>query len=143
MLILLGSTFFISRLLAFLICILPSSHSNSEDHSYNFLKFHKSMTNMMRTCLVFASPVLLTSHNLLQGYFNDDSFQLHQKDPDIGSQKSSLFWAYGKFGCSLSQIYASFYIMICSKDFCFFLFCFLFFLKLFSMIAHSRQTKMI
>ena len=35
------------------------------------------------------------------GYINDEAMQLHQKAPDIVSQKMPLFGAYAKFGCSL------------------------------------------
>ena len=36
--------------------------------------------------------VLPTSHKPLEGYFNDETFYLHQKDPDIVSQKNLSFW---------------------------------------------------
>ena len=65
MLIMLKFHLFISRLLEFLFCVLSSSHSNSESHSYNFLKFHESMTRRMRICLLCASPILPISHNPL------------------------------------------------------------------------------
>ena len=55
MLILLKFHFFISSLLDFLFCVLLSSHSNSENHSCNFLKFCESATNIMRLCLQWAS----------------------------------------------------------------------------------------
>ena len=42
------STFFISSLLDFLFSVLLSSHSNSENYSCSFLKFHEYMINMMR-----------------------------------------------------------------------------------------------
>ena len=35
--------------------------------------------------------VLPTSHKPLEGCFDDDTFQLHQKDPDIVFQKKILF----------------------------------------------------
>ena len=41
----------------FLFCFLSSSHWNSENHSLNCIKFHESMTNMMRICLLWASPL--------------------------------------------------------------------------------------
>ena len=47
--------------------------------------------------------VLPRSHNPRQRYFNNEAFQLIQKDPDIVSQEISLFGAYGKFGWSLPQ----------------------------------------
>ena len=43
------------ELLYFLFCFLSSSHWNSENHSWNCLTFHESMTNMIRTCLLRAS----------------------------------------------------------------------------------------
>ena len=46
----------ISNLLDFLYCVLSWSHSNWEDHSSGFLKFHECMTNMMRICLLLALP---------------------------------------------------------------------------------------
>ena len=61
--------------------------------------------------------ILPTSHNPVKVYFNDEAFQLHQIHHDIVSQKISLFWAYGKFGWSLPQNYASSCFMVCSKDF--------------------------
>ena len=74
----------------------------------------------MKICIYVVMFVLPTSHNPLQRYFNDEAYQLHQKDPDIVSQKLSLFGAYGKFGWSLPPIYTSLYFMICPKDFFFF-----------------------
>ena len=52
-----NSTFLSVELLDFLFCFLSSSHWNSENHSWNCLKFHESMTNMMRICLLWASPL--------------------------------------------------------------------------------------
>ena len=100
----------------------------------NFLKLHESITSMMRIFLLWESPVLLTSHSALQGYFNDEGFQLHQTDLDIVSQKILFLGPYGKIGCSLPQDYASLYFIICCKDF---------FWKHFSMMVYSRQTKII
>ena len=48
---------FISRLLGFPFCVLSSSHSNSENHSFNFLKLYQSMSNMMRICLPWVSLI--------------------------------------------------------------------------------------
>ena len=42
----------------FLFYVLPSSHSNSENCSSDFLKFHECMTNMMRICLLWTSPFI-------------------------------------------------------------------------------------
>ena len=52
--------------------------------------------------------ILLTSHNLLYGYINDKTIQLHQKEP---------LWAYGKSGSSLPQNYSNLCFMICCKEF--------------------------
>ena len=61
--------------------------------------------------------VLPRSHNPRQRYFNNEAFQLIQKDPDIVSQEISLFGAYGKFGWSLPQkrIFLKHFIMIIDK----------------------------
>ena len=48
-------TFFISSQLDFFFCFLFSSHSNSKNHSCNFLKCCEYMTNMVRMCLLWAS----------------------------------------------------------------------------------------
>ena len=61
-LILLKFHLFISILLDFLFCIMLSSYSNSENDSYNFLKFCESTTNMMAIFLPWASA----NRNLLR-----------------------------------------------------------------------------
>ena len=132
MLVLLKFHLFISTLLEFLFCVLSSSHSNSESHFYNFLKFHEYMTNMMRICLlqhhqccqhltIHPSDILVMKHF---SYTKEIMIQFLKKVPLLG--------AYAKFRCSLSQSYASVYFMICSKGV---------FLKHFSMKVHNRQTK--
>ena len=55
MIMLLKFHVFISRLLGFSFCVLSSSHSNSENHSFSFLKFYQSMSTMMRMCLLWVS----------------------------------------------------------------------------------------
>ena len=48
-----------------------------------------------------------TSQDPLEGFFNDDTFWLHQKYLNIVFQEMSLFVARGKFGCSLPQNFTS------------------------------------
>ena len=71
----------------------------------------------MQVCIYVAVFVLPASHNLLQGYFNNEAFQLHLNDSNIGSQKIPLLGAYGKFECSLPPNYATLCFMISSKHF--------------------------
>ena len=81
----------------------------------------------MQVCIYVVMFVLPTSQNPLYGYINGETIQLHQKDPDVVSQKISQ---KEKFGCSLPQNYAALCFRICSEDF-------------FSMVVHNRQTKVI
>ena len=76
--------------------------------------------------------VLPRSHNPRQRYFNNEAFQLIQKDPDIVSQEISLFGAYGKFGWNFPQNYTTLFFMICFK----------YFLKHFIMMIH-KFTKLV
>ena len=69
-----------------------------------FMQLCKYKYIYMQVCIYVVMFVLPISHNLLQGYFNDEAYQLHQKDPDIVSQKNSLFGAYSKFGQSFPRI---------------------------------------
>ena len=50
----------------------------------------------IHVCIYVVMFILLTSHNSLYGYINDKTIYLHQKEP---------FWAYGKFGFSLPQMF--------------------------------------
>ena len=95
-----------------------------------FMWLHKCKYICMQICNYVVMFVIPTSHNPLQGYFNGETLQLHQKVPDIVSQTISLFGAYGKFRCSLLQSYAVLCFMVCSKDF-------------FIMIVRNMQTKVI
>ena len=65
MLILMKFHLFISNLLNFIFCVLFTFHSNSENHSCNFLKFHESITNIMRICLLWASPSRIPFMNIV------------------------------------------------------------------------------
>ena len=71
----------------------------------------------MQICIYVVMFVLPRSHNQCQRYFNNEAFQLIQKDPDVVSQETSLFGAYGKFGWNLPQNYATLFFMICFKYF--------------------------
>ena len=80
-----------------------SNHSNlfcyfqvKKTLQVNFIWLCKCKYICMQVCIYVVTFLLPISHNLLEEYFNDEVFQLHQKDPDIVSQKISLFGAYGK-----------------------------------------------
>ena len=64
----------------------------------NFMWLWKCKYICMQVCIYVVMFVLPRSHNPCQRYFNNEALQLHQKDPDIVSQKISLFGAYGKLG---------------------------------------------
>ena len=71
----------------------------------------------MQICIYVVMFVLPRSHNPCQRCFNNEAFQLIQKDRDIVSQEISLFRAYGKFGWRLPQNYATLFFMICLRIF--------------------------
>ena len=71
----------------------------------NFMWLWKCKYICMQVCIYVVMFVLPRSHNPCQIYFNNEAFQLQQKDPDIVSQKNSLFGAYDKLGsCSWQKM---------------------------------------
>ena len=71
----------------------------------------------IQVCIYVVMFVLPRSDNPRQRCFNNEAFQLIQKDPNIVSQEISLFGAYDKFGQSLPQNYETLFFMFGSNHF--------------------------
>ena len=99
--ILLKLHLFISNPLDFLFCVMFSSHSNSENHSCNFLKLCESAANMMRIYVCYGYQLIeyviaywqtgISSRNWAQQFsFKDGDINVLCKQPFLSASSSLL-----------------------------------------------------